>query len=242
VLYPKIIFEDEEILVLDKPSGWVVNESRTTKNIKTIQKFLRENFNYSLSQSFEKRSGIVHRLDKETSGILLVAKTSQSFSFLQQEFKKRMVDKVYIALLHGKLEIEEGEIRVPISRLSWNRRKFGVIPGGKESYSLFRLKEIFKLPDRGSYFSLVWFYPKTGRTHQIRVQAKYLGHPIVSDQVYAGRKTYRADIKFCPRLFLHAERLAFLHPKTKKKVSFESPLPSDLKTTLSLLEKIPQKT
>jgi 23S rRNA pseudouridine1911/1915/1917 synthase len=230
---PQIIFQDEEILVLGKPTGWIVNDATTINGQPTVQKWLKKNFEYPISSIEYLRSGIVHRLDKETSGILLIAKTNKTFEYLQKLFKDRKVKKSYIALMHGKVEPGHGTIEVEVGRLPWNRRRFGVLPGGRKSISRYKVKEFF-VKDR-DVFSLVDFYPETGRTHQIRIHAKYIGHPVVGDQFYAGRKTARKDRLWCPRLFLHASTISFIHPVTKKKVTFESPMPQDLRVALECL-------
>lgn len=226
---PKIIFEDTAILILDKPSGWIVNDAKTTKNTPVVQTWLRENFNYPLAKSHEARSGIVHRLDKETSGILLVAKTLFAFQNLQSQFKGRVVEKSYIALVHGKVEPEEGEIQVPVGRLPWNRERFGVLPGGRESITRYKVSKHY------NGYTLIDLSPKTGRTHQIRIHMKYLGHPLVSDEFYAGRKTARSDRNWCPRLFLHAASISFKDPHEGKRLTFQSDLPSQLKDVLNQL-------
>jgi 23S rRNA pseudouridine1911/1915/1917 synthase len=230
---PKIIFQDEAFFVIDKPSGWITNDADTTKDQPTIQTWVRENFEYPLKGDRELRNGIVHRLDKETSGVLLVAKTKESFEKLQAEFKNRIVAKTYIALLHGKVEPVEGEISATVGRLPWRRDRFGVVPGGRESKSLYKVIEFF--PGNNAGHSLVEFYPQTGRTHQIRIHAKFIGHAIVADEFYAGRKTARNDRKWCPRLFLHAKSIKFIHPVSGLEVEFKSDLPKDLESVISKL-------
>jgi 23S rRNA pseudouridine1911/1915/1917 synthase len=233
---PKIIYQDGELLVLDKPGGWVVNAADTTGKTPVIQSWLDKNFDYPLIRKKDYRSGIVHRLDKETSGLLLVAKTPSSFKYLQLQFKSRLVEKTYKALLHGKLTPEKGVIRAPIGRLPWNRERFGVYPGGRQAETSYGVENYFAKD--GQYFSLTNFKPKTGRTHQIRVHAKYLGHAIVSDPFYAGRKTSKIDRLWCPRLFLHAAAISFKHPIKGSSLKFECDLPEELKDVLSNLQKI----
>lgn len=233
---PKIIYQDESILVLDKPAGWVVNEAETTTGQPVVQTWLTENFKYQISNDQLLRNGIVHRLDKETSGILLVAKTEEAFKKLQAQFKSREVTKTYIALLHGKLEPSKGIIEVPVGRLPWNRERFGVLPGGRESQSEYEVNNYYFR--EGKLYSLTLFKPKTGRTHQIRIHAKYLNHPVVSDEFYAGRKTARADRLWCPRLFLHASGISFEHPGRGDMLYFESKLPQDLRVALAKLTKV----
>lgn len=231
---PEIVFEDDQLLILNKPSGWVVNEASTTAKLPVIQVWLKDTQSYKIVDSLEFRSGIVHRLDKETSGVLVIAKTKKSFKNVQKQFKERKVKKVYLGLAHGVIEPAKGEIGVPVGRLPWNRRRFGVIAGGRAAHTGYKVKKIYS--KGSSKFSLVEFYPKTGRTHQIRIHAKYLHHPLVSDTFYAGRKTARGDRKWCPRLFLHALSISFTHPAKGVRESFRSELSSDLSAALALLE------
>jgi 23S rRNA pseudouridine1911/1915/1917 synthase len=239
---PKIIFETDSFAVTDKPSGYITNDAETTKNQPTVQSWVRNRFNYPVFSLSELRNGIVHRLDKETSGILLIAKTEKSFYELQRQFKERIVKKVYTALIHGFLEPKEGKVAATVGRLPWNRRRFGIIPGGRDSVTKYKVVSSYifpkcRLPYLNEY-SLVEFYPETGRTHQIRIHAKFLGHPIVSDEFYAGRKTARNDRKWCPRLFLHASEISFNDPVSGEKVAYKSSLSEDLETSLQNLTKL----
>lgn len=254
---PQIIFEDEFLLVIDKPSGMVVNRADTTAKIETVQdwvekyldgfwtsqndeKMLKQvqhdvilgspakgGINFATPESeFLKRAGIVHRLDKETSGLLLIAKTSEAFLNLQAQFKNREVKKKYLALVHGKVLPEEGEINAPVGRLPWNRERFGVMPGGKEAVTRYKNYKNYK------NYTLLELSPQTGRTHQIRIHLQYLGFPIVGDTFYAGRKQALEDRKFCPRVFLHASYISFTHPKSGEILEFNSPLPFELENIL----------
>ena len=232
---PKIIFEDDSMFVVDKPAGWITNDADTTTNQPVLQTWIRENFKYPLSGNREMRDGIVHRLDKETSGIVVVAKTEEAFTKLQAEFKNREISKTYIALLHGKVTPEEGKIEATVGRLPWHRSRFGVLPGGRDSVTEYKVLEFF--PGNNAGHTLVEFSPKTGRTHQIRIHSRHIGHAIVSDEFYAGRKTARNDRKWCPRLFLHATSIKFNHPVTGKEVEFKSDLPIDLQGVLLTLRK-----
>jgi len=232
---PKIIYEDENFMVLDKPSGWIVNQAQTTASNPVIQNWLIKSFDYPLSKSREFRSGIVHRLDKETSGLLLVAKTSASFKNLQLQFKSREVHKVYTALVHGRVEPGGGVINAPVGRLPWNRERFGVIPGGRNAETAYRVVAYYKR--EVANYTLLELFPKTGRTHQIRIHLKYLGHPIVGDETYAGRKTAKSDRLWSPRLFLHASEIEFKHPVTGKKLNFTSQFPKDLVSVIDKLGK-----
>jgi len=283
----KIIYEDEYLLVVDKPYGTTVNRSDTTKGEKTLQDWVEEYLRVPrvsrvpkvlreekaldapgtlgtrdtfldragppATHAFALRAGIVHRLDKETSGILLVAKTKDAFENLQKQFKERIVKKVYTALAHGKVLPEVGEIKVPVGRLPWNRKRFGVVLDGRESLTRYKVIKNYSLPARNAspagqrlalsgrqsdaggnsnLYTLLELYPETGRTHQIRVHLKYINHPIFADYLYAGRKTSRDDRKFLPRVFLHASKISFQHPSSGEVVSFESPLPKELKEFL----------
>lgn len=208
----KIIYEDKDLLVIDKPSGITVNKADTTKNEFTVQDWVekisniknkKSNNNEDEQTDFYKRAGIVHRIDKETSGILIIAKNLQCFENLQAQFKNREVDKTYIALVHGQV-LGEGEISVPVGRLPWNRKRFGVLAGGREATTRYRVITNYKLQitnKQTEILTLLELNPKTGRTHQIRVHLKYFGHPIFADPLYGGRKTSRSDRIFLPRVF-----------------------------------------
>lgn len=244
-----IVFEDENLLVIDKPTGLVVNRSDTTKSTATLADWVEEK--YSLHnkdylgeqtniEEFKSRSGIVHRLDKDTSGLLVIAKDPQTFENLKNQFKSRETVKNYIALVHGKVEPEFGKIDAPIERNPFNRMHFGVFPGGREAQTEYKTLENLaaKIKNAGQEtetLSLLLIIPHTGRTHQIRVHMKYINHPIVCDPLYCGRKTYNQDKNFFPRLFLHATSLQFVHPVTLKDVKFESPIPEDLQSSLNAL-------
>lgn len=232
---PKIIFQDGEVLVLDKPAGWITNEADTVTNQPVIQTWVKENGSWPLAKNKEFRSGVVHRLDKETSGVLLIAKTKDAFENLQKQFKERKVAKKYTALVHGMVvpgpPAGGGVIKAPVGRLPWRRDRFGVLPEGREAVTGYRV--VGELFHGKEPLSLVELTPKTGRTHQIRIHLKYLGHPIVGDSFYAGRKTARNDRIWCPRLFLHASEISFNHPTSGERVSFKSKLPESLQSVLN---------
>lgn len=241
---PKIIFEDEDILIIHKPYGMVVNKSDTTRYVTTVQEWAEgkiEDLKSANQESeFIKRGGVVHRLDKETSGILILAKNEKSFINLQSQFKNRTVKKTYITLVHGILS-GEGKIDEKIGRLPWNRTRFGVFDDGREASTSYKVISNYKLSMRDRKknpvedLSLVEVYPATGRTHQIRVHMKYIGHPVFADELYAGRKTARDDRKFLPRQFLHASKISFQHPTTGETVEFKAELPEELSSFLKTL-------
>ena len=259
----QIIFEDDFLLVIDKPAGMVVNWAETTRGEETVQDWIENNFQFPISNDQTLRNGIVHRLDKETSGLLIIAKTKEVFENLQQQFKERKVKKKYLALVHGKLEPVEGVIEASISRSPFDRKKFGVFLGGREAKTGYKVikyldgirsfvnhrhqMDRLTIKNKSSadgglqdsphsrihvQFSLLGLTPETGRTHQIRVHLKFIGHPIVGDEKYAGRKTSRSDRKWCPRQFLHAAGLSFNHPVTGKRMEIVSKLPSDLQLAM----------
>lgn len=247
-----IIFEDKEILVVNKPAGITVNRAETTKGGVTIQDWAEGKIgisykasglkygdaNWNPEEDFYQRGGIVHRLDKETSGVLVIAKKPKAFVSLQKQFRERVVKKVYIALAHGVMSPKKGEISEPVGRLPWNRNRFGILPGGRESKTLYTVTSYYLLKEEREKLSYVELYPQSGRTHQIRVHLKFINHPIFSDFLYAGRKTARADRRLLSRVFLHAKALTFIHPTTGAVVSFEAELPSELSEFLKTLEKL----
>ena len=238
-----VIFEDEYLVAIDKPSGITVNRSENEKG-ETVQDFaekkifnIQQPISNKIGSDFINRAGIVHRLDKETSGLLLIAKDEDSFLNLQKQFQERVTKKCYLAFVHGKIDSSSFEINQPVGRLPWNRRKFGVISGGREAVTKVKVMDYYRDRENNLY-TFIEVTPLTGRTHQIRIHLKHMQHPILSDRLYAGRKQYRNDIKYCPRLFLHAQKLEFIHPKNRKTVKLESKLASDLILVLSRFDKI----
>ncbi len=238
-----ILFEDEHFLAVDKPSGVVVNRADSVKE-PTMQDWVELQFSSYWKhekkediskREFYDRSGVVHRLDKDTSGILLIAKTPTVFTSLQEQFAKRTIKKTYIALVSGSLPSPRGEIRLPVGRLPWDRQRFGIVPEGKPAVTRYQSVETIK-SSSGEVFTLLRLYPETGRTHQIRVHLKYMGFPIVGDELYGGRKRLKRENKFCPRIFLHAEKLELNHPVDRREMVLKSDLPQDLASVLSSLK------
>jgi 23S rRNA pseudouridine1911/1915/1917 synthase len=238
----QIIFEDEQFLVLNKPAGIVVNKSDSAKET-TVQEWMEEKLasevlavtgESEIEKEFISRGGVVHRLDKDTSGLLLLAKNPESFEKLKDQFKERTVAKKYLTLVHGDVKPPEGQIDAPIERSPFNRMHFGVFPGGREAQTIYRKQANYERIQgkEKEVFSLLEVEPKTGRTHQIRVHMKYVNHPVVSDPIYGGRKNLQQDLEFCPRLFLHAFEISFLHPITGEKLAFKAELPPELQKVL----------
>ncbi len=244
-----IIWQDEHLLVLDKPPYISVNPSETEKD-ETLVGLVSSELGIPLE-----RAGIIHRLDKNTSGVLLVAKDLETLEKMQAQFKSREVHKEYVALVHGNVDSLTGTIDAPIDRNPVNRERFTVVGGGRESVTDFRVEKRFSLSmerieemvddmkkkervffeNEATKYTFVRLFPKTGRTHQIRVHLKYINHPIVGDEVYVGRKLGRFDHRWCKRQFLHAAKISFKHPITDKDMTFESALAEDLVTSLNFL-------
>lgn len=219
-----IIYEDEQLIVVDKPAGMVVhpapgNYSGTLVNALAYH-------TDKLSASPEGRPGIVHRLDKDTSGLLIVAKDEIAHSFLSRQFTKGTLDKRYIAIVEGVVQLDNGVVSHPIGRHPRDRKRMSVrFAESKKAATHYKVLERFK--DR----TLLEIKPETGRTHQIRVHMAYIDHPVVGDETYGRRKK---DLPIL-RQALHAAEISFLHPRTKKSMHFTSPLPEDMK---ELIEKL----
>jgi len=231
-LQPEVVLDSQDFFVVNKPPGMVVNNAVTVADNLTLQSWLTK-FDFPLAHDGSNRNGIVHRLDKDTSGLVIVAKNLSIMKAIQAQFKSRLVQKSYVALVHGKTPTK-GDIDAPIARSSFNRERFTVTPRGKPSQTSFELVNYYK-DSSNNFYSLLNLYPKTGRTHQLRVHLKYLGYPIVSDPFYAGGKITLRDKAWCPRLFLHAAKISFTDPKSKKLVTVQSDLPQDLSDALNCL-------
>jgi 23S rRNA pseudouridine1911/1915/1917 synthase len=184
----------------------------------------------------QNRVGIVHRLDKFTSGLIVVAKTEEIHEALSEQFREREVFKSYVALVHGEMVQSSGEVNAPIAREKHNRTKMAVRAHGRNALSLWKVKK------RYEKFTMLAVEIKTGRTHQIRVHLTSINHPIVGDETYnSGRDKTVHDLKIrkaiaeLNRFFLHAEKLSFTHPVSKEKLDFTAPLPEELTNFLELL-------
>ncbi len=294
---PEIVFEDEDILILNKPAGMVVNRSQTWTGV-TIQDWLAERWQKekagggdeseeneriqggerseewrfllpedytgefgSAEEIFTDRVGIAHRLDKETSGLLLVGKNPGTLMNLLDQFKKRLVIKSYLALVHGLMAIKEDRVNLPMGRRASNRLLWAVRPDGRTAITDYQvLKEwpginieklqerIITEPELGRMwprkeitnlyqgFTLIECKPKTGRTHQIRVHLTHLHHPLVGDNVYGSARKIRLDQVWCPRQFLHAAEIIFKHPRSGEEMTVRAELPADLQSVLGFLD------
>ena len=222
-----ILYEDEDLLVIDKPAGMVVHPAPGHTSGTLVNAILYHVPDLKGVGGVE-RPGIVHRLDKDTSGLLLVAKNDQAHRELQRQFKAREVEKVYLALVEGHLQPKVGRIEAPIGRDKKHRKRMAVTREGREAITEYRVRGYY-----GDY-TLVEVHPLTGRTHQIRVHFAFIGHPLAGDTVYGHRKQkLRPWLK---RHFLHAYKLRFRLPRTGEWVEFTSPLPQDLQAVLDRLQ------
>lgn len=238
---PEIVFQNSDFLAVVKPFGMIVNNADTSAKLYTLQDWVDENVGYEKknpkNSEYLDRSGIVHRLDKETSGVILIAKNEEAFLNIQNEFKQRRVEKTYTALCHGEI-LSSGSVSMPIGRLPWNRMRFGIVPDGRTALTEFKPVAYYKDPSStNKTLTLLDVFPKTGRTHQIRVHMQYLGYPIYSDSLYAGRKVALNDRKKLSRHFLHAKELSFEYFGTGERLTISSKLPHDLQEFLETLKK-----
>lgn len=236
----KVLFEDDQLLAVVKPAGMVVNRADTVAE-STLQDWVEKYLGIEnkevgekseLEEVFFQRSGIAHRLDKETSGVMIIGKNAEALKKIMSQFKERETKKEYLALVHGLLQPNSGVINLPLGRSIQNRHRFCVDVFGKPSITEYRVERV--VCDK---YSLVRLFPKTGRTHQIRVHMMHLGHPLVGDELYGGRKRSVRDRQWCPRHFLHAAALEIIHPKTGERIRFESDLPTDLTEVLNEIER-----
>ncbi len=224
-----ILYEDEDLLVIDKPAGMVVHPAPGHTSGTLVNALLYHCPDLQGIGGVE-RPGIVHRLDKDTSGLILVAKNDRTHRELQRQFQERVVEKAYIALVEGELQPPLGRIEAPIGRDKRHRKRMMVTPEGREAITEYKVLRHY--PE----YTLVEVRPLTGRTHQIRVHFAFIGYPLAGDTVY-GRRKQRLK-PWLRRHFLHAHRLSFILPRTGERVTFTSPLPRDLEAVLQRLESI----
>jgi len=219
-----VIFQDFDLMVVDKPAGLTVHPAPGHPSGTLVNALLAITPDLK-GISGTLRPGIVHRLDKDTSGLIVVAKNDRAMRALQRQLKDREMHKTYLALVHGVPKPAHGVIEAPIGRHPKNRKKMAVVANGRESETRYRVREEIA----GGKYALLEVEPVTGRTHQIRVHMAAIGHPIVADAVYGKR----SDV--LDRQFLHAWKLAFAMPLGGREVEFESPLPVDLREALERL-------
>ncbi len=224
-----VVYEDDDLLVVNKPAGMVVHPAHGHQEGTLVNALLARYPDLAVGDAG--RPGIVHRLDRDTSGLIVVAKTEVALEHLRCQFKERSVKKTYLALVHGRPPAPEGIIEAPVGRDPRHRQRMAVVPGGRAAHTRYRLLE-----GLGDY-SLLAVSPETGRTHQIRVHLSWLGVPVAGDPIYGrGRKTRQAKERLgLGRQFLHAWRLSFERPGGKGVVELEAPLPIDLERVLQTL-------
>jgi 23S rRNA pseudouridine1911/1915/1917 synthase len=231
----EIIFEDQTLLVVNKPAGLVVHPAAGVHS-GTLANALAYHFQNLPTQAHQLRPGIVHRLDRDTSGLMVVAKTDEALERLSDQFRDRSVFKSYLALVHGNVNENSGRIDQPIARDPSNRTRMAVVRSGRSALSIYRVRQ------RYERFTLLDVELKTGRTHQIRVHLAWLKHPVIGDETYGGGRDntiqnppVRTRVKNLGRHFLHAEKLSFDHPQTGARMEFTSQLPSELQIFLDFL-------
>jgi 23S rRNA pseudouridine1911/1915/1917 synthase len=233
----EIVYEDDDLIVVDKPAGLVVHPGAGQES-GTLANALVYHFNELSGTAGRIRPGIVHRIDKDTSGLLVVAKNDIAHEKLSDQFRNREVFKLYVTLVYGRVSRQDGEIEARLGRSPHNRTRMAVLRGGagREAHTLF------EVADRYPEFTLLKVQIKTGRTHQIRVHMAHIGHPVVGDATYDGGRLntvrdsiIKREIQRLRRQFLHSAQLAFMHPRTGERLEFSSPMPPEL---LGFLSKI----
>jgi 23S rRNA pseudouridine1911/1915/1917 synthase len=231
-----IVYEDEYLAVINKPAGMVVHPGAGVPS-GTLANAIAWHFSIDHKDGVrDDRVGIVHRLDKDTSGLIVVAKDEQTHEALGEQFRLRQVYKSYVALVHGSPRENSGTIDRPIARDRWHRTKMTTAANGRAALSKWKVRQ------RLEKFALLDVEIKTGRTHQIRVHLASINHPVVGDALYnEGRDNTIADVEIkraveaLGRFFLHAQRLAFTHPVTRKRFDLTAPLPAELEKILTVL-------
>lgn len=242
-MYPEIIYENSDYLVINKPAGLVVHADGKTQEA-TLVDWIMENYpeienvgeplvlvSKGGGETTIKRPGIVHRLDRETSGVMIIAKTPESFEFFKNAFKNRDVEKTYTAIVWGSVKEDEDTIDAPIARSKSDFRKWSAQRGrrGQERPAITDYKVLSRFEDNGHKFTLIELSPKTGRTHQIRVHMKYMNHPIICDSLYAEGKPPVLGFK---RTALHSRQIKFTDPSGTEQV-FDAPYPDDFLEVLA---------
>ena len=214
-----IVYEDKDLVIINKPSGMVVHPASGNYENTLVNALI---YRYNLDDT-NVRSGIAHRIDKDTSGLVIVAKNDKTLELLTDMFKNKKIKKTYVAIVDGVINNKSGTINAPITRDVKDRKKMMVGKDGKNSITHFYVIKTFK---NNTYISLNL---ETGRTHQIRVHMAYIGHPVTNDKVYGKENTSFGQ-------YLHASKLEFIHPITKKEMIIEAPLPEEFMEKLKELE------
>ena len=214
-----IVYEDKDLVIINKPSGMVVHPASGNYENTLVNALI---YRYNLDDT-NVRSGIAHRIDKDTSGLVIVAKNDKTLELLTDMFKNKEIKKTYVAIVDGVINNKSGTINAPITRDVKDRKKMMVGKDGKNSITHFYVIKTFK---NNTYISLNL---ETGRTHQIRVHMAYIGHPVTNDKVYGKENTSFGQ-------YLHASKLEFIHPITKKEIIVEAPLPEEFMEKLKELE------
>lgn len=222
-----ILYEDDHLIVLNKPAGMVVHPAPGHHEGTLVHALLHHCQALSGIGGVQ-RPGIIHRLDRDTSGVMLVAKTDHAHTCLSQQLKSRELTRVYYAVVHGRVRILNGSIEAAIGRHRKNRKKMAVdLESGRYALTLYQVLEQY------AEHALLKVELQTGRTHQIRVHLKYIHHPVVGDTVYGNSSKYNFGM---PRQALHAQSVAFIHPTTQERMAFDTPLPEDIERLLRRLK------
>lgn len=227
-----IVYEDKYLSVVSKDAGILTHPTPRSSSHTMVNALLYRYKNLS-NISGKDRAGIVHRLDKNTSGLLIVARDDETHRLLSDMFKARLIKKTYSALVWGSFSEKKGEIVLPVGRSGLDRKKMSIsIDRGRDAVTKFEVKE--ELGDS----ALLDIHPETGRTHQIRVHLSYIGHPVLGDEIYGTRKSQKLakDLELT-RQFLHAKKLVFTHPVTQKPLKIEDELSADLLKCLKTLRR-----
>jgi 23S rRNA pseudouridine1911/1915/1917 synthase len=237
-----IVYEDEALIIVNKKAGMVTHPAFANYSGTLVNALMYHTAHLSQERG-EQRAGIVHRLDKDTSGLLVVAKTEFAHAFISRQFAERTIQREYNAIVWGRFQETRGEIEAPLARHKSDRKKMAVVEGGKHAVTRFEVIREY------SNHTLLKLKLLTGRTHQIRVHLLHVHHPVFGDPTYRGRhisygnitREYKAFVnnmlELLPRQALHAKTLGFVHPLTREEVFFESELPDDMKQALSKLER-----
>jgi 23S rRNA pseudouridine1911/1915/1917 synthase len=228
-----IVYEDDDIIVVNKPAGMVVHPAYGHRTGTLVNAILAHCPDLAGVEG-DLRPGIVHRLDKDTSGLIIVAKNDSARRHLQRQFKRREVRKVYVALLEGHLEPLQGVVEAPIGRDKKRRKRMAVVEGGREARTEYRVAEYLdgRVGKVSRPYTLVEAEPKTGRTHQVRVHFASIGHPLAGDSVYGFRRQHLSGLR---RQFLHAQTLGFRLPGSNEYIELTAELPDDLEVVLAEL-------